>query len=415
MKSLPTNPDVIVVGAGAAGLAAALSLRREGLSTIVLEAAGRPGGRCITDTDTFSVPFDRGGQWLHAASINPLARLAEQSGRTLHKTEWDWTWVYALDRQLSDSEVADYRRYVDTMWNAIDVAGQGSQDTAIAPVVPAGPWSSTAVHSISHSLAADADETSARDVFNYANIGGDWLVAGGLGDFVAHLHRDVPVMCNCPVTEIDHTGPRIKVTTAKGTLEAENLVLTVSTGILAAETIRFVPQLPAAKLDAIDMLPNGLLNKVGIEFEPGWAGATQGQMADYHSGDAEYCSLHFGFYDTGLAISFVAGRFADQLERQGPGAATDYCLEALRCLFGNDIHKSIRRTEETAWRSNPFTVGSYSHARPGHADARKALAQSMDNRIFFAGEATTAGACATVHGAFLSGQSAARQILRVRG
>ena len=73
----PANPDVVVVGAGAAGLAAAKSLQMQGLEALVLEADDHVGGRCVTDAGTFSTPFDRGGSWLHSAAINPLARLAE--------------------------------------------------------------------------------------------------------------------------------------------------------------------------------------------------------------------------------------------------------------------------------------------------------------------------------------------------
>ena len=80
-------------------------------------------------------------------------------------------------------------------------------------------------------------------------------------------------------------------------------------------------------------------------------------------------------------------------------------------LFGNGITKYIRNTHETAWRGNRFTLGSYSYAKPGQAMARETLAEPIDGRLFFAGEATIAKACATVHGAYLSGKEVAGVVL----
>ncbi len=414
MNTLPQNPGVVVVGAGVAGLAAAKSLRDAGFDVVVLEAAGHSGGRCVTDTSTFSVPFDRGGSWLHSAPINPLARLAEGRGKTLHKEPWTWSKVQVQGDDLSASEVADFARYQDRMWHAIEQRGAVDPDTTTRSAMPEGPWIQTAVCSIPQMLAGDADVTSVRDSFNYANASGDWLVEGGLGEFVQELHQGVPVLLNCPVSRIDYSGTGVKVTCAQGTLSAKHLVLTVSTGVLAADRIGFVPPLPVSKSTAIDKLPNGLLNKIGIEFDPVWKDAVQGEIVDYHSSGNEFCSLLFGFFDTSLAVGFVAGRFADALEQQGPGAATEFCLGGLRAIFGHSVIKSIRRTDETAWRSDTHALGSYSYAKPGGSDARRELAEPLADRIFFAGEATMTDTYSTVHGAYLSGQKAAEMIVSMQ-
>jgi monoamine oxidase len=412
--TLPANPDVIVVGAGAAGLAAAQFLRQAGYETLVLEAADYIGGRCVTDRTTFSVPFDRGGSWLHSAPINPLAGLAEKSGTPLHKKPWEPSWVHALGRKLSNDQVEDYQDYQDEMWGAINDAGARAVDQTTQSALPKGRWSETASHSISQMLSGDADVTSAKDTHNYAYAEGDWLVEGGLGTFIKDLHRDVPVQLNCLVTRIDYSGVGVQVTTPQGTLHAAHLVLTVSTGVLAAGAIEFTPALPASKSAAIDQLPNGLLNKVGIEFDPEWHEAVQGQMADYHTGEDAFCSLMFGFFDTNLAVGFVAGRFADALELQGAGAASDYCLAGLRATFGSDVIKHVRRTDETAWRGNVHTIGSYSYAKPGGTGARQTLSEPMAERVFFAGEATMTDTYSTVHGAYLSGKRAADQIISLQ-
>ncbi|MFK7753190.1 MAG: flavin monoamine oxidase family protein [Sedimentitalea sp.] len=405
------NPDVIVIGAGVAGLAASQALRRAGLDVIVLEAAGHSGGRCVTDLTTFSQPFDRGGSWLHSAAINPLARIAEQQGIALHKKEWSYIKVHADGHDLGVSEVADYNTYYETMWEAIDRRGASAPDTTMLDAMPDAPWKDTVVHTIAQMVGANADVTSARDSYNYADAPGDWLVAGGLGDFVQSLHADVRVRHTCRVAKIDYSGQEVAVATSQGTLKARHVIVTVSTGVLAAQAIEFIPPLPASKRDAIAQLPNGLLNKIGIEFDPAWASAVEGDMIDYHTGGDAFCTVQFGFYGTNLAVGFVAGRFADALEREGPGAATDFCLNALGATFGSDISTHIRKTDETAWRGNVNTRGSYSYAKPGGAGARRILAQPVAGKVHFAGEATMTDTYSTVHGAYLSGQRVATQVI----
>ncbi len=410
VTACPTHIDAVVVGAGIAGLSAAAALRQAGINTLVLEAADRIGGRCVTDRTPFSIPFDRGGSWLHSAPINPLARLAEQSGATLHKRPWTRSWVHALGQDLPDKHVDSFRTYETDMWKAINAAGAQVTDCTPKSAMPETRWASTAVHLIPQMLAGDADVTSARDTYNYTDAPGDWLVEGGLGTFIAGLHKEVAVQKNCPVTKIDYSGDHVQITTPQGVLGADHVILTVSTGVLAAETIEFTPPLPPSITTAVDMLPCGLLNKIGIEFDPAWAKATQGQMADYHSSEAEFCSLLFGICNSPLAVGFVAGRFADALENQGAGAATDYCLEGLRATFGTNVVKYVLRTNETAWRSDANALGAYSYAKPGGTDARRTLAEPLENRLFFAGEATMTDSYSTVHGAFLSGKRAADQV-----
>ncbi|MFC6585114.1 flavin monoamine oxidase family protein [Sulfitobacter aestuariivivens] len=315
------------------------------------------------------------------------------------------------DKNLTPEEIEDFGAYQDRMWQAINDAGAVEPDTTTRACLPDGRWSETAVHYIPQMLAGNADTTSARDVRNYDHHDGDWLVGGGLGAFIKDLHGDVPVRTNCPVHKIDTTGSGVRVTTPDGVLEAAHLILTVSTGVLASGSIQFIPALPARKRDAIGMLPMGGMNKIAIEFDRDWTEMTEGQMADYHKGGDAYCSVLFGLYGSSLSVGFVAGRCADALEANGPGATTDLCLEALQAHFGSTITQNIRATQETAWRLDPFIQGAYSYAKPGGSDARRVLAEPIADRLFFAGEATMTHTYATVHGAWLSGRRSAEQVL----
>ena len=414
MTSFSSNPDVVIVGAGTSGLAAADQLQRAGIDVVVLEAAGHIGGRCYSDATLYEIPFDMGGSWLHSADINPLAKIAERRGVRLHKKPWsDCTWVTSNGQALPQESVDEYNRYVPKMWQAARDAGRGGADKPPIDVMPKSRWRETAKLLIAPMQGGDYDDTSVHDIARYDHTDEDWLVDGGLGAFVTGLFADVPVHLNCPVTAIDSSGPRVRVVTAKGTLRAKHVIITVSTGVLAADAIKFTPPLPDRKLAAIEQLPMGLLNKIGLDFDPAWQEAHQGDMADYHVGDEAFCTILFGFLDTSLAVGFVAGRFADQLEREGSNAATAFCLEALRNIFGNDVTKHVRGTNETRWRDTPGAVGAYSFARTKGAGSRSVLAEPIDDRLFFAGEATSATAYATVHGAYQTGLDVARQIIEL--
>ena len=412
--NLPGNPEVIVIGAGAAGLAAGRRLAQSGRDFLLLEAAGHGGGRCVTDLETFGLPFDRGGSWLHGATENVLTPLAEAAGFTILKGgAVQPRRVHIEGRSLTAAEVGDYRAYVEAMWAAVHAAGGAGRDVPADSVLPDGLYQRYARHGIASMTGLDAAEVSTLDDARFTRAAGDWLLAEGLGSLIAHLGAGLPLVLDCPVTAIDWSDAEVRVTTAKGDLRAPTVIVTVSTGVLAAERIRFTPVLPDWKRQAIADLPMGLLNKVALLFETGFPAAVEPSFGSYFPSEDQAALFRMGYCGRPMANVFLGGGFAKELEAAGPGAAVDFCLQGLEALFGADTAKRVIKSDETRWFANPLTLGAYSGARPGRADARAELKRPLDDRLFFAGEAVLGDWYATVGGAYLSGGLAAEEALAV--
>ena len=418
--SRTAEPDVIVVGAGVAGLAAAAELRALGRACVVLEATGRVGGRAWTETPAAlgHAPFDRGASWLHDAERNPLAAIARAHGDSVANSDAVRTRrTFVAGRAATPDDLASYEaawERFDTMARArAAVAPDISFADAIAPLRD-DPWIST-IETWEARLIAAADprDFSLTDWHRNELNGTNLMVAGGVGALVERRLAPAAgaVTLHAPVTRVDWRGPVI-AETPRGALRADACIVTVSTGVLAAGGIKFDPPLPHAIRQAVHDLPMGLLSKVALP-------ATGAERF----GLPPSCSLHrqvapgeaamfFHAWPSGRdhIIGFVGGPAAWQLARDGAAAAEAFAREQLRGLLGGAIEKALGPAIVTTWGTDPAYLGAYAYARTGHFDARAALAQPLgDGRLIFAGEATrTDGLAGTVGGAYLAGQEAAR-------
>ena len=227
---------------------------------------------------------------------------------------------------------------------------------------------------------------------------------------------DLPVRLNTAVTEIDSTGTHIVVKTHKGEVTAPNVIVTVSTGILNSGDIRFKPELPEWKRSAIEKLQLGNHNRICLVYDRNVFGGYADQTATYLGGGDDmpmYFEIKpFGF---NYAVGSTGGRFADWLERAGQDASIDFARERLVHMFGSEAGRNIVKAVVTAWRGDPWVRGAYSAVAPGSHGARKDLGASVDDRIFFAGEATSPNFMQTAHGAYISGVRAAQQVIASLG
>ena len=403
--------DVVVVGAGAAGLIAARELTRAGLGVRVVEARNRVGGRAWTDRESFGVPIDRGCAWLHAADRSPWTDHAREHGFALVERSPDWKQWIGRERvtpALRDRLDASWGRAVET----IAAAAQAGRDVPVSTVLPVDLEFRPLFEAIvSWSMAVDTPNLSTVDFTNSEDYDVNWSVPAGLGTLVASVARGLDVVLDCPVTAIDWRGTGVRVQTSRGTLECRAVVVTVPTPLLARGEPRFLPGLPAEYQEAFEGLPLGVANKVFVEVEPG--ALPQGSLNLVASAEtARTVSVTVRPAGQELALVFFGGGYARELEARG--ALEAIARDELVALFGTGIRRSLRRSTATAWASDRWARGSYSAARPGFAHCRPVLARPVAERVFFAGDACTVDTFGEIRGCWFSAMAAAAGIIALR-
>lgn len=420
--------DVVVIGAGAAGLAAAKEARRLSLSCKLLEAADRIGGRAYSEEISPGVFVDHGCAWLHQAETNPFTPIADKLGMTLGRELGDGLYggahLWRDGRARCSEEAQAYWRFAARHAEAAQRILAEGRDVPIADAMDLeSDEARLYLFSVAVDGGRDADVCSLVD-YESAGEGSDWPIREGYGSLVARWGSDVEVSLETRVERIDWSGSRdsggnrvpnrvpnrVRVETTRGDLQARAVLITTSTGVLAAGDIDFEPQLPSWKLEAIHALPMGANNKIAVHFDQDQWGPEQRGLHLMDSSSNEFGCVDLNPFGQPVAVVFTGGRSAAALEEEGQGASEDYGLARLAEILGNDIKRHITRTIATAWGSDPFTRGSYSSALPGQAHQREELARCVDQRLFFAGEATINRHQATCHGAYLSGIRAMAEI-----
>ncbi|QEX16072.1 amine oxidase [Hypericibacter terrae] len=407
--------DVAIVGAGSAGLAAAKTARGLGLDVVVLEASHRIGGRGYTEELAPGVPFDLGCHWMHSASLNPYVAIAEKYGFHYRKGSYPRS-LFIDGRKATAAEGAELEEFIDRNHDAVIAAAKEGRDISVADATERdNRWTEVFDYWTTIGNAVDSDQVSVMDTFHYNDTDENWPLREGFGALIARFGADVPVTLNCAVQRIEWGGTEAVLHSSKGPIKARRVIVTVSTGILGAGDIRFDPALPNWKLAAIESLPLGTHNRIGLMLDRDPFGP------DFPKGSLllEEGSEPMGFgirpFGQDWVVGYTGGRFALWLERAGQAAAVDLAKEKLAKAFGNDIKKYVTRSIVTAWAGDPWIKGSYSAALPGQGHQRPEIARPIEDRLFFAGEATSTEFHATAHGAYITGIDTARKVAKSLG
>lgn len=401
--------DVVIVGAGAAGIAAARVLTAAGRRVIVLEARDRVGGRARTD-HALGAPADLGAAWLHFADINPLTELADGYGYNVIRREPGWgpqAWIGA--RAPTDAEArfaADgYRRYEAL----IEAAADAGRDVALSQILPDDAYRPRFDAVMTWAVGVETREVSTLDLARYADSTYNWAVREGLGTVVARAAHGLNIALRTEVAAIDWSGPGVKVDTPSGRVTAAAAIVTLPTSVLAGGTPRFSPTLPARYAQAFAQLPLGVVNKVFFPLPPGTPADQPTRHFLCRADTSRTCSYLLHAAQQPLLGAYFGGDLSRELEMRGELAA--FARGELRQSFGAEFVAALGVPLATAWGSDPYARGSYSAALPGHADARAVLAEPVAPQLAFAGEAGSREYYGTLYGAWLTGEAAARRLL----
>ena len=407
-----SETEVAIIGGGAAGIAAGRRLREASIDCLLIEARPRLGGRAWTITDQSGCALDLGCGWLHSADRNPWATVAQAQGRTIDKTPPPWTRP-SLPIGFPLAEQHDFGNAMERFYERVEAAASKSPDVTAASVLePDDRWNSLIVAVGTFISGAELDKISARDFVNYDDNGVNWRVVEGYGATIAAAGDGLPVVLDCPVRRIDRRGQRLKIETAKGTITADQAIVTLPSTVLADNENLFAPALPE-KTRAARGLPLGLADKLFLSLDDAEEFEADSRLfgATDRSAVAAYHLRPFG---RPQIEAYFGGQLASDLEAQGERAFFDFAVSELVNLLGGAFARRIKPIHMHRWGADPFARGSYSYALPGMADCRAALAAPVDGRLYFAGEACSRGDFSTAHGGWITGVLAAEQVIAVR-
>jgi monoamine oxidase len=404
--------EVVVVGGGAAGVAASRRLRDAGVDCLLVEARPRLGGRAWTVVDASGVALDLGCGWLHSADRNPWAEVAEREGLTIDKSPPPWGRP-ALPTGFPLSEQQDYRKAMEAFYRRLSAISSRKPDVAAAAALePGGRWNNLINAIATYISGAELDRVSARDFENYEDTEVNWRVVEGYGAAIAAHGANVPAVLDCPVRRIDHGGKRLRIETANGVIAADQAIVTLPSTVIAGDESLFAPALPE-KTEAVRGLPLGLADKLFLSLDRAEEFERDSRMMGNHDRVAT-ATYHFRPFGRPQIEAYFGGRNAAELEAEGERAFFDFAVAELVALLGSDFAARVRPLRIHRWGQDPYALGSYSYALPGKTDCRARLAAPVDNRLFFAGEACSLHDFSTAHGGFVTGMAAADAVIAAR-
>ncbi len=409
--AMAEDADVVVIGAGAAGIGAARELRRLGKTCVIVEARERAGGRLYTNT-ALGQPFDGGGAYIHFAETNPWSQIATELG--IDPVSGFRLWSGSIAYRQGVPVDADWTSRRTTLQRSVADAYDDVEERADVSLAQALRDEEQDVRDagrIQAQMAAgeDPEWVSTAD-WQRLEGGQNRLVPGGYGTLAMRAAEPLGVRHGVRVTGIDWSGQLVQVTTDKGVIRARKVIVTVPIGVLKSGSIRFTPALPLEQARALDGLRMGALSKIGLRFETEKFGFTAHQFLAEIGEPARAMTFEAWPQDSDLVVATFGGDYARGLARQGETAAVDHALERFLKIAGNDARKAFRAGVLVGWSEDPFSLGSYAVALPGRMRSRETLAKPVGDRLWFAGEATAGVYSMTAGGAYIAGRDAAKQV-----
>ncbi|XP_041868041.1 lysine-specific histone demethylase 1B isoform X2 [Melanotaenia boesemani] len=430
------SKNVIIIGAGASGLAAARQLQNFGTQVVVLEARDRIGGR-VWDDSSLGVTVGRGAQIVNGCVNNPIALMCEQIGIKMHKLrercdlfqEGGRATDPAIDKRMDFhfnailDVVSDWRK--DKSQNQDTPLGEKVQEVKKNFLQESGMQFSELeekvlqfhLSNLEFACGSTLDQVSARSWDHnefFAQFSGDHtLLTKGYAVLLHKLAEGLDIRPTCPVQAIDYSGDLVKVMSSNGSQwTAQKVLVTVPLTLLQKNVIRFSPPLPERKLKAIHSLGAGIIEKIALQFPYRfWDNKIQG--ADYFGHvppTPEKRGMFSVFYDLdpqgkqAVLMSVISGDAVPAVRDLEDKDVVDECMKVLRELFKEQEVPEPLNYFVTHWSKDMWSQMSYSFVKTGGSgEAYDILAEDVQGKVFFAGEATNRHFPQTVTGAYLSG------------
>jgi monoamine oxidase len=409
---LPREADIVVIGAGAAGVAAARRIMAANRKVIVVEATNQIGGRCQTDSSTFEVPFDRGARWMHNPDTNPMIKLARAAGLEI-TTAPSGQKIRIGRRYARPGETEEFLAALVRANRAIDDASR-RLDVSCASVLPKdlGDWAGAAEFVLGASFAGkDLKDLSVGDKARAQDRNTAIACRQGLGTLIAKLGEQVPLSLSTPANRISWGSRDVTVETPSGKIAARAAVITVSSNVLAAGNIKFTPDIPKRTLEAAGRLTLGSYDRIALQMPGNPLGLSRDDVVIEQSNSTRTALMYANMGGSSLCTIDVAGSFGRDLSAQGERAMVAFATEWLTKLFGSDAANAVKKSSATRWDAAPFALGAMSAAGPGGQASRKILTEPI-GCMYLAGEATHETLWGTIDGAWESGERAAEAALR---
>ena len=420
--------EIIIIGAGAAGLMAARELGKAGEKVLVLEARDRIGGRIWPlDEKEFGYPAQGGAEYVHGEA--PITRsLMKEAGMTLIKTEGDMWNSYSGEITLNSERLPnqdELHQKLKELKNDMPIAE--FFERYFADVKYANLRSSVfgMVEGYDAALPTRASTFSLRDEWLG---GGEWLqyrIEEGYGALLKFLEKEcrkngVEIQLNSAVKEVGEKDIMVTARVADGGVyEAEKIIVTVPLPVI--KDINFTPAIPE-KLEAVSKIGYGGVIKILMKFKSRWwvnAFGKDFSEMDFmfsnekvHTWWTQYPNL------TPVLTGWIAGLKSEKFAHSSEEEIINAGIESLANIFKVEkdfVKKEFIHAKIANWPADPYAKGAYSYWTPESNAAQKELLKPIDNKIFFAGEALCEGKeTAMVEGALASGLETANNILNLK-
>lgn len=417
--------DVIIVGAGLSGLTAAQELMKQGLRVVVLEASDGVGGR-MKDASVGGVRFDAGAAWVHSTDENPLTPILKKRGFDLvpHDAALQG---FGGKSGTPEQQGVEVDAAITRARHIVEDAAARGVDTVASRILPQRPgtWDVHANNTLGPlTMGVDVDQLSTMDVGSAVPEGHgapgdgghgptpqpDQFIEQGWNAVVASFAHGVPIRLATPVSEVKSSAGGVEVTAGGVKFTAKKILVTTSTAVV--DKIKFDPPLPREKVEALAKLPMATFDKIAVRFDKDVFSSkgTQPGAFIYELDDKNPIDVLVRPMGKDIVVALIGGTYADELAAQGKAAMVEALLTKLERIYGPDVRKHAVASEVTSWRSDPWQGGAFAAAHPGYAHMRFKLAEPIDDRIFFAGEATSLKWSGTAAGAFVTGGEGAAKI-----